>query len=156
LALVDWNPSQPVEIHYVRGGSEGLASVNLRAINRNVSLVSSKSNAADHRQLDERVWRQLGLRLADADPKKVRQADAHYKGGLRIWDVRDQSPAHAAQIRDGDILVGLIDWQTPNWEDLAWVMDSTELKSSNKHKFYIIRGQTVFTGVMEAPRKVTR
>ena len=96
----------------------------------------------------------IGLRLEVADGAKVRSVDANYKGGLRVTAVRPNSPAYNAQIKPGDILVGLVDWQTPNWDDLAYILNSAELKDNTSPKFHVMRGRELFWGNLElTPRR---
>ncbi|MEZ6135560.1 MAG: hypothetical protein R3C53_11685 [Pirellulaceae bacterium] len=52
------------------------------------------------------------MRLELANPDKVASIDASYHGGMRVTSVRTNSPADLAQIRAGDVLVGLLDYQT--------------------------------------------
>ncbi|MEM7476836.1 MAG: trypsin-like peptidase domain-containing protein [Planctomycetota bacterium] len=97
----------------------------------------------------EKALKELGFQLEPADASQVRRVDSSYNGGLRIRNVRKGSPADKALIRSGDILVGLMEWQTPNWTDLDWILKSEKMRSASAPKFHIIRGKDVFWGTIE-------
>ncbi len=158
LALVDLTPSTDIEVEYLRGGvaaTTKLASRSSSAVR--TQLVSSTSSKVTSATSAEAAYNLLGLRLEVADASKVRAIDANYKGGLRVTAVRPSSPAHQAQIKTGDVLVGLLDWQTPNWDDLAYILNSAELKDSASPKFHIMRGRELFWGNLDPiARRTTR
>ena len=94
----------------------------------------------------ELALRKFGLQLDQVNSSVVRRVDSSYRGGLMIRSVRRNSPADQADIQAGDILVGLMEWQTPDWSDLDWVLD--EMPNTRTTKFHIIRGDEVFWGTM--------
>ncbi len=156
LALVDLAPGREVKVVFQRGDEE--ASTQLRCASSPAGtgtsgtatqLVSSSVGKVTAASSAEAAYRLLGLRLEPADPAKVRAADPNYKGGLKVVSVRPSSPAFYAQLKPGDTLVGLLDWQTPDWSDLAYVFNSSELKSSKSPKFHIMRGRELFWGNFE-------
>lgn len=143
LALLDRGPGADVQVSVERNGARVTSKLLLDSHSApRVQLASTTST-------QDLAYRQLGLRLEAADGTRVREIDGSYKGGLRVAAVRSGSPAHAAQIQVGDILVGLMEWQTPNWEDLGWIFKSPDWKSSAEPKFYIMRGNDVFWGTFE-------
>jgi S1-C subfamily serine protease len=75
---------------------------------------------------------------------------------LIVESVRKGSPAHNAKLQSGDVLVGLLEWQTPNWKDLEWIFNSDEMKQSRSPKFRIIRGNSVFYGTLELAKASVR
>ncbi len=162
LALVDESPNgdmkyREVEVEYVRGGvasTTKLVSSSSQGVR--AQLVSSASTRVTPATSMDVAYNLLGLRLEVADAAKVRSIDANYKGGLRVTAVRANSPAHHAQIKQGDVLVGLIDWQTPNWEDLAYILNSAELKASGSPKFHVMRGRELFWGNLELTGRRSR
>jgi serine protease Do len=147
LALVDVSPSSEVELEFLHGGvasktkllSKNSPTVRTQLVSSSTSKVTAVSSA-------DAAFNLIGLRLEIADAQKVRAVDSNYKGGLRVTAVRPNSPAFNAQIKPGDVLVGLLDWQTPNWDDLAYIFNSPELKDSNSAKFHIMRGRELFWG----------
>lgn len=150
LALVDVEPNSEVELEYVRGGATSTTKLVSRgAQNSRTQLVSSTSSKVTAASASEVAFNLIGLRLEVADAAKVRSIDSNYKGGLRVTAVRPNSPAYHAQIKTGDVLVGLIDWQTPNWDDLAYILNSAELKESSSPKFHVMRARELFWGNFE-------
>ncbi|MGN6135859.1 MAG: trypsin-like peptidase domain-containing protein [Aureliella sp.] len=152
LALLDKPVGSMLDLEIERGGQARLEQVATTArIGSGVSLVSARN--ADSSSY---AWSVLGMRLRPADAQLVRQVDASYSGGLQVVSVREQSPAYHAQLRPGDVLVGLMEWQTPNFKDLEWVFQSEDLKSSAKPRFRIIRGKNVYYGTFELNRTAAR
>lgn len=152
LALLDQPPSAAIEVEYERGGQLRRESVAPTSrTNSSVSLVSARTS--DHNNF---AWNVLGVRLKAAEAQQIIQIDPSYKGGLVITAVREKSPAEAAQLRPGDVLVGLLEWQTPNWKDFEWILNREEMTDSQKPKFRIIRGKGVFYGTFDLSKQVSR
>ncbi|MFK7737387.1 MAG: trypsin-like peptidase domain-containing protein [Pirellulaceae bacterium] len=144
LAMVGRRPGSKLSVEIERSGESLVASMPLTrgSSQPKVKLASTGS-------LSKTVYSTLGVQLEAANPRAVSSVDSSYKGGLVVRSVRNGGPADRAQIRTGDILVGLLEWQTPNWEDLDWVMKSSEMRTASTPKFHIIRGNDVFWGNME-------
>jgi hypothetical protein len=126
-------------------------SLNSRRGSAKTQLASTRSSS-----VRDQVYRRFGMRLETAKPQTVRSIDSSYKGGLRVTAVRKDSPAYVAQIQAGDILVGLLEWQTPDWDDLEWIMKSKEMRSSSAPKFHIMRRSDVFWGTLGASPSAVR
>lgn len=144
LSLLGKSAGEQIDVEVIRAG--GPLAVQLRLDGRSTS---NKVQLASTASLREQVDRTLGLQLEPADPETVQGIDPSYKGGLRVTSVRNGSPAYAAQIQNGDVLVGLLEWQTPNWDDLEWIMSSQEMRSAQAPKFHIMRGKEVYWGTLE-------
>lgn len=147
LALIGYSRGDEIPINVERDGES--LSATLAISKGNNSGGSTRVQLASATGVQDQVYRTLGLRLEPAESNKVRSVDSTYKGGLRVVSVRAGSPADTAQISPGDILVGLLEWQTPNWDDLAWILKSSEFQTSKSHKFHIMRGREVFWGTMD-------
>ncbi len=147
LAMVDVAPNSEVELEFLKDGVASTTRLSSRSAQgpRN-QLVSSSSSKVTAATSADAAYNLIGVRLEVADASKVRAVDASYKGGLKVISVRPNSPAFHAQIKPGDVLVGLLDWQTPNWDDLAYIFNSSELKESASPKFHIMRGRELFWG----------
>ena len=50
-----------------------------------------------------------------------------YRGGMRITEVRPDSPAARQGIRPDDILVGLHVWETVNVENISYILHHPKL-----------------------------
>lgn len=151
LALMDHPPGTALEVEVEHAGQTRMERIDTNARQAaGVSLVSARNTDSGF------AWNVLGVRLKQADVQQVKQIDASYNGGLVVVAVREQSPAYQAQLRPGDVLVGLMDWQTPNFKDLDWIFESDDLKSSAKPKFRIIRGRAVFYGTLDLAKSTSR
>jgi serine protease Do len=94
-----------------------------------------------------RSWKILGLRLDKANPTSLESFRSRYRGGMRVVDVRNDSPAARHGIRKGDVLVGLHKWETVKPEDITYVLNQSEIVSGQEPlKFYVVRGQEVLYG----------
>ena len=111
---------------------------------------------ASSNYLEERIYRQLGLRLEAIDPAIVKAANSSYQGGLRIVSVRGGSPAQLASIQRGDILIGLVGWQTTSLEDLEYILKSKEMSSTNAPEIRIIRGKNIYVNNLDLDASRTR
>ena len=140
LALIG---ARSLDLELDRGGSSEQTTLALR------SRTPSRTRLASTNTIDDQVYRKFGFRLEPASPTDVRRIDASYKGGLRVTSVRQNSPAFEAQIQTGDVLVGLMEWQTPDWEDLNWIMRSSEMRTAANPKFHIMRDSEVFWGTLD-------
>jgi serine protease Do len=150
LCLLELAPNSTVDVEIERNGHPTVASVaTVSHATASTSLVSTKA-------AEDPLWQMLGLKVRTAEARQVQRIDASYNGGLVIIAVRENSPAHAAQLKSGDILVGLLDWQTPNSDDLNWILSSPEMKQNQQPKFRIIRGSEVFGGTMDLARNTRR
>ena len=102
----------------------------------------------------DRFWQQLGLRL-NALPAAERNqlAKTKYRGGMKVLEVKPDSPAATNGMQKGDILVGLDKWETMSLENITWIMNSlgtqtTGLDAPNQVKFFLVRGQETRYGFL--------
>ena len=151
LALINHGNGNDITIEAEHDGTPIEATITLRN-----ARSRTRTHLVSTKKVREEVFRKLGLRLEPADARTVQNIDQSYKGGLKVTSVRNNSPAYMAQIRPGDVLVGLLEWQTPNWDDLAWVMRRSEMKTATAPKFHIMRGNEVYWGSLELSDAVVR
>ncbi len=91
----------------------------------------------------DRNWDLLGMRLAPADARRVRQQGSRYRGGLRVVSIRRDGPARKQGIRIGDILVGMHIWETISLDNVEYILNRPDLKALTPIKFYVLRdGET--------------
>ncbi|MDA0832799.1 MAG: trypsin-like peptidase domain-containing protein [Planctomycetota bacterium] len=101
--------------------------------------------ANNYDEVQETAWIKLGLRFSELPSSQVRQVTDRYKGGLKVVNVRDDSPAAASGIQVGDILVGLHEWATVKSRDLSYVLTYQSREDVSSLKFYILRdGETLY------------
>lgn len=163
FALLDQAAGTDVEVDVERSGNRLTRKLVLdwRSNSSVLSAAASNSTAtraqlASTTSIQDQVYRTIGLRLEVADAARVRENDASYKGGLQVTAVRHGSAAYNAQIQTGDVLVGLLEWQTPNWDDLAWILKADEFKATTTPKFHIMRAKEVFWGTLDINHTAVR
>ena len=59
-----------------------------------------------------KAWDVLGLELTEEPKSSFQKRASRYRGGMRVVEVRPNSPAAKEGIRIGDILVGMHGWET--------------------------------------------
>ena len=75
-----------------------------------------------------------------------------YRGGIRITAVITNTPAETAEIKAGDVLVGLETRETTSLADLAFVLKKlTESPDKDSVKFFVMRKGETMTGEMSIP-----
>jgi len=123
-----------VPVTVVRSGAEERMDLSLAAVRR------------DALPIDERCWREIGLRVEAMPATKVQRLQSRYRGGLLVGEVRTGGPAHEQGIRAGDILVGLHVWETIVPDNVAYILDKAEEEHLNPIKFYVLRGRETLFG----------
>ena len=74
-----------------------------------------------------------------------RKYHSRYRGGLKVDEVREDSPAQRHGIRRGDVLVGMHKWETISEDNVAYILNSAEFKATQPFRFYILRnGETLY------------
>jgi serine protease Do len=133
-ALLGRKAGDSVPVTVVRAGAEERISLPLFAMRRDVIPV------------DERCWRELGLRVEPLPAAVVQKLQSRYRGGLAVTSVRPDGPASEQGIREGDILVGLHIWETVATDNLAYILDKATDEHLNPIKFYVLRGRETLFG----------
>lgn len=100
-------------------------------------------------QSEDRTWTILGLQLDSTSDSERSRVAPRYRGGMKVVDVRPNSPAAENGIRKGDILVGLHVWETINRDNVDYVVAHPQLVSFNPLKFYILRGTETLYGFLQ-------
>ena len=137
LAMLDLRSGEAVELGMDRNGTKLVHSITLNAGSNKVESDISKT-----------AWEQLGLQLSAVPASSVSGVGEDYKGGLRIEKVRSGSPAQRANLVPGDIIVGVMDWQTPKIESLAWILSNSSFRTAGSSKYYLVRKRTRITVAM--------
>ena len=94
----------------------------------------------------------LGVRLERIRPEKLQLLGTRYRGGMKVVGIRPGSPAQATGIQPGDILVGILGWETISHENVAYVLKSDEFSNEKSAKFYIVRGKETLFGHIDVVR----
>jgi serine protease Do len=160
LALVGLAPDQDFSVVLQRGSQQFTSRVKMVGIHQVAQTKSGQSSyrlaSSGNDAIQERVYQELGIRLEVANRSRIQSVDPTYQGGMLVTAVRPDSPAHKAPIQRGDILVGLLGWQTTNWNDLSFIMNSEEMSSQENPEFRIIRGSKLYWSNLELQSRKIR
>ena len=94
------------------------------------------------------AWSPLGLKLTPASEAELRNRHPNYQRGLRVTQVRPDSPAESEGIMPGDILVAMHGWKTESLENLAYILQRPDVVQRKNFMFYILRDKEPFWGQM--------
>ncbi|MBC7819382.1 MAG: hypothetical protein IAG10_21060 [Planctomycetaceae bacterium] len=105
---------------------------------------------ADPDAVNDALWSWLGFKLAklEAGEKLPAVVSSRYRGGMRVTEVRAKSSASANAIRQGDILVGLHNFETVSFENVKYVLEHSEVRAATSVKFYVVRGSETLYGFL--------
>ncbi|MEQ1827542.1 MAG: trypsin-like peptidase domain-containing protein [Pirellula sp.] len=134
LALLEKRNGDAVEFGLERNGTR---------LAQSIILASTKTP----KEVDpvRATWELLGLRLSPVPASALAGVSDTYKGGLKINDVRPGSPAERARLAAGDIIIGVMDWQTPKIEYLTWILNNPTFQSAPSAKYYLVRKRLPLT-----------
>jgi serine protease Do len=114
-----------------------------------LELIVGRRTQPQRNPLEQRIWGALGLRLEKIDDEDFRQLQTQFAGGLRITEVRRDSPAWEYHIREGDVLVGLLELETLNLNHVAYILNRAETDRSAPLTFFIVRDGEPYSGKLE-------
>jgi S1-C subfamily serine protease len=78
--------------------------------------------------------------------QEVPELANNYNGGLRVNAVREDSPAARNGIKVGDILVGMLEWETASLADLDYILAHIDPQSRTSIPFYVVRNRETRVG----------
>jgi serine protease Do len=144
--LLDREAGYQVEVVVERDGSAKNLQLALEAAPRMDSRpAASLASAAG--SPSAQVARALGLRLsALPSTTDVTRSHPQLHGGLVISDVQADSPAARAGLRQGDILVGLHQWEMVTLDNVVYVLNHPDRATFTPLQFYILRGGQIHRG----------
>jgi serine protease Do len=135
-ALLDRTVGEALTVRVRRGGEQmgvELALANYRG--RNIAVRTATTD------YDMAVWNVFGLRLSEEPRTTFARRNTRYRGGMRIDEVRPDSPAARQGVMAGDVLVGMHGWETASDQDIHYIVSLPNLTELGKMKFYWLRGQ---------------
>jgi serine protease Do len=135
LALLDRAPGDTVDIELGRNGHSVVQSI----------VLDRTGVVSEDAEILRNVWERIGVRVIPVNASQLKGLGEEYKGGLKITEVRPGSPAARERLSPGDIIVGVMHWQTPNLKSLAWVMANNSFQSSLTAKYFLIRRDKALT-----------
>lgn len=92
-----------------------------------------------------RAWSELGIRVAPISFRSL-PGKNKYEGGLKIIQVRNEGPASQQGIRAGDVLLAIHKWETRNFDNLEYILNTEVVASRRPVTFYIYRDTEFFFG----------
>lgn len=102
------------------------------------------------------AWKPLGLKLTQASASELEGRHPNYKRGLRVVEVRDNSPAESEGIMVGDVIVAMHGWKTETVDNLAYILEREDLDTQKDLMFYILRDNEPFWGQIRVASRPTR
>lgn len=157
LALIGLKPGEPLQVEAERAGSR----LNLTKVVSNGTLPSSLGvrSASGSIQdssdgVEKDIWERIGVRVVPVDASSFRK-NSGYNGGLKVTEVRPSSQASQQGIHVGDVLIGIMDWNTATFKDMKWVLANPKFQN-NAASVYIYRNNTTYVGTLNADRRTTR
>jgi serine protease Do len=151
-ALLGRSAGEKVNVLVKRAGKEQTLTLVIGKYDR-ATVVRANNNVDQPEQREGRIWRILGLRLAPLKNAKLHLTGSRYSGGMMVTAVRANGPAAQNGIQKGDVLVGLHIWETVNFDNVTYVLNSKKLSTFNPVKFYILRGRNTLYGNMRVSMK---
>jgi len=149
-SLLDRKAGSQVELTVDRNGKS--TRISLVLAGRKASAANTAANtAANLAPAAQQAWQAFGLKFEVVKTRELqkrhgREVLEHYRGGLRVTEVRKNGPGASHGIRQGDVLVGLHEWETVNLDNVRWVLDHPQLRKFNPVKFYVLRGRETLFG----------
>jgi serine protease Do len=101
---------------------------------------------------NEEIWRNLGVVATAVSESELKKLTDHpFHGGMKVIEVRPNSPMDSQNVRAGDILIGIHEWETTSESDLLYIGSHPSL--ANGVKFYFVRGTEVIDGRVRVAMK---
>ncbi|WP_231953942.1 trypsin-like peptidase domain-containing protein [Pirellulimonas nuda] len=140
-ALLGQRSGATVPVEVVRGGERIALSMTLGrggagSVAQQVTPVATPDDS----------WELFGLSLREEPRETFAKSGSRYSGGMRVLDVRADSPAAAKGIREGDILVGMHTWETASDSDVRYIVSQANAGRLEDFRFYILRGEKTLYG----------
>ncbi|WP_161603347.1 trypsin-like peptidase domain-containing protein [Blastopirellula marina] len=133
-ALLDHETGEEVSLKLQRGEGD----------EKSLALVLQGQGGAN--ALVDAAWDLLGIRVQMVPTNEFRSNNTRYRGGLKITAVKAYSPAARQQIRVGDVLVGMHEWETISVDNLEYILKSDIIAQKRPIKFYILRDNETYYG----------
>ena len=134
-------PGSPIEMEVVRSDK----TMPIRLV---VADVTETPNVAPRT-----VWTRLGVRLAPLPASELPTAASRFRGGLRVTAVRNGGPADRHGLRTGDVLVGMMDWETTSLSDVDYILNHMDPLNEGTVPFYFIRDRETRVGQLSLTRR---
>ncbi len=99
------------------------------------------------------AWQHLGIRVTETRLSGLPEVHADYKNGLRVDEVRVNSPATQKGIQAGDVIVAMDGWKTESLDNIAFVLQQSKVLEGENFEFFIFRGNESLYGQIRVARR---
>lgn len=115
-------------------------------------VLSSIATAKTVHPVAETAWSRMGIRAVSIN-KKFNTKKTSYRGGLKVLEVRADSPAAAQGIQPGDIILGIHKWETITLDNLSFVLENIIVRNRDSVSFYVYRDTEFLFGQISLSNK---
>lgn len=137
-ALLDKTPRDEVPVLLRR--DEGEKELRL-------SLTTPPTSDVTVVNTDDEVWTVLGLRLAPfSSASELRKYSPDLRGGMLIKEIRRGSPVDRAGLVEGDILVGMHQFETLTEGHVKYVLELRRTERFDPMAFHVVRDGRMYRG----------
>ncbi|MCR5162902.1 MAG: trypsin-like peptidase domain-containing protein [Thermoguttaceae bacterium] len=154
-AILEQKPGETIRLTVSRNERSANVKLTMGAVSKKNRVVSEytpeiKGRPAFNVQKltdEEIVWKQLGILTSSVAGSTMTIAgNRKYNGGLLVQNVRANSPAARQGIQNGDILLGILRWETLSLENVIFVLEQPEIRRAEQVKFLLVRNGKVMLG----------
>ncbi len=100
-------------------------------------------------EVEKTLARRLGVRLEVVTGDLIARNHPMLRGGLRVLRIHSEGLAAQAGIKQGDILVGLHQWEMLSLDNVLYVLNHPDRESLSPLRFYILRNGQVHRGLLQ-------
>lgn len=116
-----------------------------------ITLSSMTSTTTAH-PVAKDAWNRMGIRAISIN-KTFNTKKTSYRGGLKVLEVRNDSPAASQGIQPGDIVLGIHKWETVTLDNLSFVLDNIVVRNRDSVSFYVYRDTEFLFGQISLSKK---
>lgn len=154
-SILELKPGESIQISVQRKNKTASVELALGAVsskNRVASIYAPDGESRprfDAKKLtnEEIIWKQMGVLVSPVAGNSIPiQGSRKYNGGLLVQNVRQNSPAARQGIQNGDILLGILRWETLSLDNVIFVLSQPEIQDMPKVKFLLARNGKVLLG----------